>query len=125
MNYLAQCFAKRRMFDLATRTLQDALKEKLVFDDEKKELIYNLGCVLESMGKKDEAIKQFELIYEVDIGYRDVGAKSRCVLRRRANVGRRPVRQSEDRGPQQLHKQLTGLAAGGIRPGPPAPPLSP
>jgi tetratricopeptide (TPR) repeat protein len=75
MNYLAQCFAKRRMFDLATRTLQGALKEKVVFDDEKKELIYNLGCVLGSMGKKDEAIKQFELIYEVDIGYRDVGAK--------------------------------------------------
>ena len=75
MNYLAQCFAKRRMFELATRTLQGALKEKVVFDDEKKELIYNLGCVLESMGKKDEAIKQFELIYEVDIGYRDVAAK--------------------------------------------------
>jgi tetratricopeptide (TPR) repeat protein len=75
MNYLAQCFAKRRMFELATRTLQEALKEKLVFDDEKKELIYNLGCVLESMGKKDEAIKQFEQIYEVDIGYRDVAAK--------------------------------------------------
>jgi tetratricopeptide (TPR) repeat protein len=75
MNYLAQCFAQRKMFDLATRTLQNALKEKLVFDDEKKELIYNLGCVLDGMGKKDEAIKQFELIYEVDIGYRDVAAK--------------------------------------------------
>jgi tetratricopeptide (TPR) repeat protein len=75
LNYLAQCFAKRRMFELATRTLQNALKEKLVFDDEKKELIYNLGCVLETMDKKDEAIKQFELIYEVDIGYRDVAAK--------------------------------------------------
>ncbi len=75
MNYLAQCFAKRRMFDLAIRTLQNALKEKVVFDEEKKELIYNLGCVLESMGKKDEAIKQFELIYEVDIAYRDVAAK--------------------------------------------------
>jgi tetratricopeptide (TPR) repeat protein len=75
MNFLAQCFARRKMFDLATRTLQNALKEKLVFDDEKKELVYNLGCVLEGMGKKDEAIKQFEQIYEVDIGYRDVAAK--------------------------------------------------
>jgi tetratricopeptide (TPR) repeat protein len=75
MNYLAQCFAKRRMYDLATRTLQEALKEKAVFDDEKKDLIYNLGCVLESSGKKEEATKQFELIYEVDIGYRDVAAK--------------------------------------------------
>jgi tetratricopeptide (TPR) repeat protein len=75
LNYLAQCFSKRRMYELATRTLQNALKEKLVFDDEKKELIYNLGCVLEAMGKKDEAIKHFEQIYEVDISYRDVAAK--------------------------------------------------
>jgi tetratricopeptide (TPR) repeat protein len=75
MNYLAQCFAKRKMFDLAAKTLQNAIKEKAVFDEEKKELIYNLGCVLESMGKKDEAIEQFKLIYEVDAGYKDVGAK--------------------------------------------------
>jgi tetratricopeptide (TPR) repeat protein len=75
MNYLAQCFSRRRMFDLAARQLQTALKEKVVFDDEKKELIYNLGCVLESMGKKDEAVEQFKLIYEVDIGYKDVAAK--------------------------------------------------
>jgi tetratricopeptide (TPR) repeat protein len=75
MNYLAQCFSKRRMYELATRTLQNALKEKLVFDDEKKELIYNLGGVLEAMGKRDEAIKHFEQIYEVDIGYRDVATK--------------------------------------------------
>ncbi len=75
MNYLAQCFAKRKMFDLAARTLQNAIKEKPVLDDEKKDLLYNLGSVLESMGKKDEAIEQFKAIYEVDINYRDVAAK--------------------------------------------------
>jgi tetratricopeptide (TPR) repeat protein len=75
MSYLAQCYAKRKMFDLAARTLQSAIKEKIVFDDEKKDLIYNLGCVLESMGKKEEAIEQFKLIYEMDIGYKDVAAK--------------------------------------------------
>jgi tetratricopeptide (TPR) repeat protein len=75
MNYLAQCYAKRKMFDLAARTLQDAIKEKPVFDDQKKELIYNLGAVLEAMDKKEEAIEQFKLIYAVDIGYRDVQAK--------------------------------------------------
>ncbi|HEY5297912.1 MAG TPA: tetratricopeptide repeat protein [Verrucomicrobiae bacterium] len=75
MSLLAQCFAQRRMFDLAARTLQNAIKEKIVFDDEKKDLIYNLGCVLESMGKKEEAVDQFKMIYETDIGYRDVAAK--------------------------------------------------
>ncbi len=75
LNYLGQCYAKRKMFDLAARALQSAVKEKPIFDDEKKDLIYNLGSVFESWGKKDEAIEQFKQIYEVDIGYRDVGAK--------------------------------------------------
>ena len=60
---------------VAERKLQDALKEKLTFDDEKKDLIYALGCVLEKMGKAEEAIEQFKQIYEVDIGYKDVSAK--------------------------------------------------
>lgn len=75
LNHLAQCFARRKMNDLAARTLQNALKEKLVFDDEKKDLTYQLGCVLEAMGKREEAIEQFKLIYETDIGFRDVAAK--------------------------------------------------
>jgi tetratricopeptide (TPR) repeat protein len=75
MSYLAQCFAKGKKFDLAARTLQNAIKEKVVFDDEKKELVYNLGCVLESMGKKEEAIEQLKLIYEMDASYKDVAAK--------------------------------------------------
>jgi tetratricopeptide (TPR) repeat protein len=75
LNYLAQSFAKRKMFDLAARTLQNAIKEKPVLDEEKKDLIYNLGSVFESMGKKEEAIEQFKIIYEVDISYKDVSAK--------------------------------------------------
>lgn len=75
MNHLAQCFAKRKMYDLAAKTLQNAIKEKPVFDDEKKDLIYNLGAVLEAMNKKEDAIEQFKQIYETDIGYRDVAAK--------------------------------------------------
>src|SRR5438046_2502173 len=75
MSYHGQCCAKRGMNDLAARTLQNAIREKPTFDDEKKELIYALGCVLEKMGKKDEAIEQFKLIYETDIAYKDVAAK--------------------------------------------------
>jgi tetratricopeptide (TPR) repeat protein len=75
MSGLAQCFAGRKMFDLAARTLQSALKEKPMMDEEKKDLIYHLGDVLDKMGKKEEAIEQLKLIYEIDIGYRDVAAK--------------------------------------------------
>ena len=75
LTYLGRCFAQRRMFDLAARTYQNAIKEKVVFDEEKKELIYLLGCALEQMGKADQAIEQFKIIYETDIGYKDVAAK--------------------------------------------------
>jgi tetratricopeptide (TPR) repeat protein len=75
MSYLAQCFARRGIYDLGASTLQDAIKEKVVFDDEKKELFYLLGCVLDKMGKPGEAIAQFKQIYAVDAGYKDVEAK--------------------------------------------------
>ncbi len=75
MNLLAQAFARRGMNDLAARKLQEALKEKLTFDDEAKELRYQLGIVLDKMGKKEEAIEQFKVIYEQDISYRDVMAR--------------------------------------------------
>jgi tetratricopeptide (TPR) repeat protein len=75
LGYLAQCFAKRKMYDMAARMLQNAIKEKPVLDEEKKELIYNLGSVFENMAKKEEAVEQFKIIYEVDIGYKDVAAK--------------------------------------------------
>jgi len=75
MAYLGQCFAAKGMNDMAARRIQEALKEKPGFDDEKKELIYLLGSLLEKMGKKEEAIEQFKQIYEQDIGYKDVAAK--------------------------------------------------
>lgn len=75
LSYLGQCFARRGINDLAATTFQDAIKEKVVFDDEKKELTYLLGCVFEKMGKRDEAIAQFKIIYAVDVGYKDVAEK--------------------------------------------------
>lgn len=73
--YLGRCFGRRGMHDLAVRTLQAALKEKPVFDDEKKELIYALGCAFEKMGRAEDAIEQFKHIYETDIAFKDVGVK--------------------------------------------------
>ena len=75
LSYLGQCFARRGINDLAASTFQDAIKEKVVFDDEKKELVYLLGCVFEKMAKREEAIAQFKIIYAADVGYKDVAEK--------------------------------------------------
>ena len=70
--HMGKCFAKRGMNDMAAGTLQKALDKKEIMDDEKMDLHYQLGCVLNSMDRTEESIEQFKLIYERDIGYRDV-----------------------------------------------------
>ena len=73
--YIGRCFAKRGMNDMAAGTLQKALEKKVVMDDEKMDLHYQLGCVLGSMERTEESIDQFKIIYEKDIGYRDVAER--------------------------------------------------
>lgn len=85
--YLGQCFQHRNMLDLAVRTFQNALKEKQVLDEEKKELIYHLGLALETMGRTDEAIEHLKTIYEADISYRDVGERVDAYYARQAGGG--------------------------------------
>jgi len=75
LTYLGHCMVKNGMNDMAARKFQDVIKEMTTFDDKKKEVVYQLGTVLEKMGKKAEAHEQFKLIYEVDIGYKDVADK--------------------------------------------------
>jgi tetratricopeptide (TPR) repeat protein len=75
MVLLGRAFLGRNMNDLAVRQLQNALKEKVGFDEERKEILYYLGVALEKMGKREESIEQFKLIYEVDSAYRDVAAR--------------------------------------------------
>ena len=40
-----------------------------------KEMKFSCVNVLEKMAKREEAVEQFKLIYEVDIAYKDVAAK--------------------------------------------------
>lgn len=75
LGYLGQCFSRRGLHDVGLRTLQRAIDEKTVLDEEKMELIYQLGLTLELMGRRNEAIEQFKQIYEVNIGFRDVAAR--------------------------------------------------
>jgi len=72
---MGQCLLLRNMNDMAVRTMQNALKEKVGFDEERKEILYYLGVALEKLGKREESIEQFKLIYEVDSAYRDVAAR--------------------------------------------------
>jgi tetratricopeptide (TPR) repeat protein len=75
MSKLGQCYISRSMNDLAAKTFSDAISELVAMDAVKKDLLYNLGSVYETMGKNTEAIDCYKQIYEVDYGYRDVAGK--------------------------------------------------
>jgi tetratricopeptide (TPR) repeat protein len=72
---LGQCFMQKGMHDMALSQFEKALSEKGVFDEQKKELIYNLGQVNEQLGRLEDAALHFKSIYEVDIAFRDVAKK--------------------------------------------------
>ncbi|MDR0532351.1 MAG: tetratricopeptide repeat protein [Verrucomicrobiales bacterium] len=74
-NLLGVAFWKRKMLDFAIKQFQTAASEIPGMDELKKEIIYNLGCVLNESGKTEEALNQFKLIYEVDSQYRDVAER--------------------------------------------------
>jgi tetratricopeptide (TPR) repeat protein len=74
-NLLGVAFWKRKMLDFAVKQFQTAKSEMLAMDNLKKEIVYNLGCVLEESGKKAEALEQFKEIYEVDSQFKDVAER--------------------------------------------------
>jgi tetratricopeptide (TPR) repeat protein len=69
---LARCFKAKNMFDLAIKTLSDALADLHAMDNLKKEVLYEKGLIHEGMGDKASTLDCFKQIYEVDYGYRDV-----------------------------------------------------
>jgi tetratricopeptide (TPR) repeat protein len=72
---MGKALKARKMFDLAVAQLQNAKSEIPAMDDVKKDVIYELADCYEKMGKKDEAIGEYKIIYADDIGYRDVSDK--------------------------------------------------
>lgn len=72
---LGRGFKAKKIFDLAVMQFTTAKAELSAMDDVKKAVVYELGSCFEAMGKAEEAIAEFKLIYGEDIGYRDVGEK--------------------------------------------------
>jgi tetratricopeptide (TPR) repeat protein len=72
---LGRCFAALNMNDLAINAMQEAVKEILAFNNEKKELLYELGLVYEKVNKHEDYLNCMKEIYNNDYGYRDVAKR--------------------------------------------------
>ncbi len=73
--YLGECFKRKRLYDLAVEQFSAALKAIPDMSSLKKDILYALGGVYEEMGKGQDAKREYEKIYTVDIAYKDVAQK--------------------------------------------------
>ena len=84
--WMGRCFRQKGILDLAAMRLRQAAEASLVMDPLKKEILYELGETLQQMEKKEEAIEQFKMLYDADVGYRDVGKKVEDYYREQAKT---------------------------------------
>jgi tetratricopeptide (TPR) repeat protein len=73
--YLGLCFKAKGQMDIAIDQLAKAVAELPTMDNQKKDILYDLGSMYEEAGNADEAKNAYKAIYSVDIGYKDVDRK--------------------------------------------------
>jgi len=75
MYYVGLCFKSKGQYDLALEQLEKAASENQLMDDTRKEICYEIGEVAMAMGNKQKAGEWYKLVYQVDIGFKDVAAR--------------------------------------------------
>lgn len=75
MLMLGKCYEAKSMDDMALRQLDEANKELTVMDATKLEILYLMGTLNEKLGKKQEALDCFKMIYDSNYGYKDVAQR--------------------------------------------------
>ncbi|MFT5239849.1 MAG: tetratricopeptide (TPR) repeat protein [Candidatus Promineifilaceae bacterium] len=73
--HLSICFKKKKQYDMAAEQLQTALSEMPIMNENKKDVLYELGQVHELIGNEDVALSFYKQIYQVEIGYKDVAER--------------------------------------------------
>ena len=72
---LARCFRLKGQVDMAVMQLETALEQLPVMNDERKQILFELGEISEETGNIERAFTIYREIYGADIGYRDIAAK--------------------------------------------------
>ncbi len=73
--FLALCFYRKGLLDLAQDSFQTCLPSSGPVDGRTCEILYHLGLIAEEQGDAPTARAHFSRIYAVDIAYRDVAQK--------------------------------------------------
>jgi len=84
---LADLYVKKQMSGLAVKQYKKALE--LVpsashgMTEQKKEILYALGCLLQEEGNVDEALRHFEDLYAEDITFKDVAQRYEALFEKK------------------------------------------
>lgn len=72
---LGKAYLEKGFHDMAAEQLQTAKAEIPGMNEQKKDVLYQLGSAYEQQGDMDKAIAEFKALYGADISYRDVAKK--------------------------------------------------
>ena len=73
--FLGLCFKQKQQYDIALEQMEKAASELTLMDDTKKDIVYEMGLLLELMGQNAKAVERFKEIYGVDIRFKDVAQR--------------------------------------------------
>lgn len=114
---LGQCFIDKGEIEIAIRQFKRGLVVEGHREDEYIGLYYHLGQAYEAQGKPEEALKNYENTYVIDIGFADVGER---VSRLRDAVAKGRAQSSDTaEGDVGQGGEEGGEGAGGVRDGEP------
>lgn len=81
LGLMGTCFREKSLYDVAEQQYTMALDSIADKDsDLGKEIMYNLGILAERRHNKDDAVKWYQQIMSLDIGYRDVSARASKIV---------------------------------------------
>ena len=67
-----KCFALKDQHDIAVKEFELLISEMPEMNKEKLDAIYELAASLKQMGREEESMEQYKIIYQEDVSYRDV-----------------------------------------------------
>ncbi|MCM8542477.1 MAG: hypothetical protein NE328_19560 [Lentisphaeraceae bacterium] len=67
-----KCFAIKDQHDIAIKEFELLISEMPEMNKDKLDAIYELAASLKQLGRDDESMEQYKIIYQEDVSYRDV-----------------------------------------------------
>ena len=109
--FLALCFYRKGLLDLAQNSFQTCMPESGPVDGRTCEILYHLGLIAEQQGDAAQAKSHFSRIYAVDIGFRGTSPRkwNNCSPRPMPNTKQSTKRMETDERRRAANKIMSSI----------------